>query len=161
MGWQRLGGDAANCTKLGICLPGSPYVKLPNNQRCGCNIAAVRYLLNGSPKAAKWRAAFGSEMEDCTRPPCLTATPGFGKGGAVPCYNVVQNNSFCKVGNFSDIAGAEVPQDVTAWASVVRDNLETACRFSTEPPALKTDEIVQPTSLYHRTQIAGDISLVY
>ena len=143
MGWQRLGGDPANCTKPGICLPGSPYVKLPTDQRCGCNTAAVRYLLHDSLNAASWRAAFGSEMEDSNRAPCLTATPGFGKGGAVPCFNVVQNNSFCKVGSFSDITdGSEIlqPGDLAVWSSVMRDNHETACHFDREPPALKTDD---------------------
>jgi hypothetical protein len=66
-------------------------------------------------------------MQDVFSAPCAVA----GKG-AVPCFNEIYGNTFCKVGKYID-ADAKT---TASWSSTVENNTEVPCKYTSEPPAL-------------------------
>ena len=45
--------------------------------------------------------------------------------------NRVEDNTYCRCGKFLDAS----LKDVASWGSVIQNNTEVPCRFSSEPPA--------------------------
>ena len=128
MNWQ---GGAWNCTQVN-CHAGDQTQQTsdtpdtsPNTtaKGCTCNPAAVSAVLAG-PGGAEWQAQFGAELKDVFSPPCAVA----GKG-AVPCFNVVENNEYCDVKKFIDATEVQT----MSWHSLVSRNKEVKCRYTSEP----------------------------